>query len=449
MNLFKKTRLTGLNIFFDYDSQKLTIFLKYDQRIGLFLEYDAKNWTLYFLNLTQRINWTIFSNMTKRIEPFFSNMTQSNDLFFFEYDSQNWFFFEYDSQNWTFFVPFLWIWPKNWTPFFLNMTHRIEPFNFWKWLTELNLLFSWLKALNLFLNDSKNWTYFWMTQRIELIFEWLKELNFLKWLKELNFFQFRLTEMNPFFFEYDQRIGLFILEFDAKNWTFCFLSMTQRIEPLNYLNTTQRVQLFFFEYEFNLFFWIWRKELNSFSWVWRKDLDPFQIWRKELDPFSNLKERNVFFFEIWLKEFFCMSPRMEIFFVRVKELNFFEYDSWNWTLLFEYDSKNWTYFQYDSKYWFFQTKILTQRIQPLLFFEHDSKNSTFFFQMWLKKLNFFFECYSKNWTLFSKTPRIEPFFNTTQRFCLWKWLKQIKNFEYDSKNWTSFWMWFKNFSQRL
>ena len=163
-----------------------------------------------------------------------------------------------------------------------------------------------------------------MTQRVELIFEWL-ELNFLKWPKEMKFFQFRLTEMNP-----------------------------------SSLNMT--------------------KELDSFSWVWRKELDPFSKYDRK---------KWIFFFEIWLKEFCCMNPRMEIFLVRVKELNFFEYDSWNWTLFFFFFFWTWLKernpFFSDWKNWIL---IMTLRTQ--------------FFHMWQK---FFLNI----------TRKIEPFLLCLQK----------------------------------
>ena len=104
---------------------------------------------------------------------------------------------------------------------------------------------------------------------------------------------------------------------------------------------------------------------------------------------------------------------------------------WNLTprieLFVEYNSKNWTYFQYDSKYWFCQTKNfdsknstffflnMTQRTEP--FFFSDSKNWIFwmtlrtqlFFSNVTQKKIVFFERYSKNWTLFNKSWRIEFF----------------------------------------
>ena len=61
----------------------------------------------------------------------------------------------------------------------------------------------------------------------------------------------------------------------------------------------------------------------------------------------------------------------------------------------------------------------------------------------LEELNPFYYVF-KNSTLFekNKTPRIEPFFNTTQRFCS---LNMTQNFffEYDSKNWTFLSIWHK------
>ena len=57
----------------------------------------------------------------------------------------------------------------------------------------------------------------------------------------------------------------------------------------------------------------------------------------------------------------------------------------------------------------------------------------FFFWTLFDELNPFYHVF-KNWTLFSnKTPRIEPFFNTTQRFCLWKMTQKNQKF----------WIWLK------
>ena len=55
-------------------------FKKKTQRIEPF-HYDPKNWTLFFSDMTQRIE-LLFSDMTQRIELFFSHMTQRTELFF-------------------------------------------------------------------------------------------------------------------------------------------------------------------------------------------------------------------------------------------------------------------------------------------------------------------------------------------------------------------------------
>ena len=150
--------------------ERIEPFLEITQRIELFFcwKYDSKNWT-FFLNLTQRIaptflfhdsnTWTFYTwlkelnlliYVTQILELFWKFLIQRNGPFFFrtqsfssiKNNSQNWFFFESDPQNWF----FLWIEPFN----FLNMTQRIEPFNFWIWRKELNRL--------IFECDAKNWT---------------------------------------------------------------------------------------------------------------------------------------------------------------------------------------------------------------------------------------------------------------------------------------------------
>ena len=179
---------------------------------------------LFISDITQRFE--PFSKMTQRIEPSFAWLKDLSLLFFFF---------------------FLKKWPS-----------RIEP-SFSTWLKELNLLFQ---------HDWKNWTFFlhWlkelilfkkydlqelkllknMTQRIEPLFLWLKDVNILSvWLKELNFFfskkKIQLKELNlfwiwrkefnPFFLTMTQRIQPSFLEYDAKNWT-SFFNVTLRIEPL-------------------------------------------------------------------------------------------------------------------------------------------------------------------------------------------------------------------------
>ena len=138
------------------------------------------------------------------------------------------------------------------------------------------------------------------------------------------------------------------------------------------------------------------------------------MWRKELNLFLNLTQR--------IEPFSNMTPSFE--------------------RLSQNDSKNWIFLN------------VTQRIEP------------FFFKMWLKELNLFSTCDSKNWTSFwiwfrelnfclnytTQSQRIEPsFFVTTQRiehfFCMWImfsndskiffWkISQRIDFSYDSKNGT-------------
>ena len=122
----------------------------------------------FFLKCLKEFNlffiWTFF-DMTQRTYL----------LFFLKID----FFEKYDSQNWTYFCLNTTQWID---PIFLNVTQlkfwlkNVKKLNFFwlkielffTWLEELNLFFSiWLKEL--FSNlDSKNWTFHYLTQRVEL-----------------------------------------------------------------------------------------------------------------------------------------------------------------------------------------------------------------------------------------------------------------------------------------
>ena len=167
--------------------------------------------------------------------------------------------------------------------------------------------------------------------------------------------------------------------------------MTQRIQP-------------FFEYD--------AKDWNLFFWVWRKDLDPFSNMTERIGPFFKYDSKKWnFFFSKYDKDFFCMSPRME-FWVRVKELNF-------WIWLIELNFIFWIWLTELNLFWTW----LKER-NPLFF--SDSKNwiliMTLKTQLFFSKCDSIFWRYSKNWTLFimsskiehffcNKTPRIEPFFS--------------------------------------
>ena len=104
---------------------------------------DAKNWTSFISNMTQRIEF--FLKWLKVLNFFFFLKMWLKRIELCKYDSENWtfpffntthrikdwcfFFFQFDSKNWIWFKalnPLFQFDSKNWT-FFSNMTHRIEP----------------------------------------------------------------------------------------------------------------------------------------------------------------------------------------------------------------------------------------------------------------------------------------------------------------------------------
>ena len=370
-----------------------------------FLEYDSENWifswvfymSTFFKNDAE--NWTLFSlNMTQRIEPFFSlNVTQRIEPFF------------------------LWMWRQE-LELFLNMTQRIEPFSYLKQRNEL--LFLWYEWLQELFFQTKN------TQWIELFEIWLKELNiwtmcqkedsesgtllkfFLKWLIELNLFFFEpfqddskswslfsiwLKELNPLFFS--KRLKELNIFFFSKN--------AQRIEPLFHLNYffTWLNELNFFQFDSKswvfsnmtqrvgfFFFWIWLKNLNlRLSMTQRSD--PFWTWLKEVNFFEHYSENRTLFLR--------RRKELNLFLNLTQRIDFSQNDAKNWNLFSKYDAKNWNFFfEYDSKNWTFfsdmtQRKKSEKRLKEL---------NLFFFPIWLTELNlFFFHLYdSKNWTLCPK-----------------------------------------------
>ena len=137
-------------------------------------QYDSKNWTLFWTWLTETFlsynnskncfvkkydsqnvkNWTFFSQMTRRLDFSFSNMSDRNNFFFLK---------------------------KRW----------LEELIFWKYQSNCTKLFWWLKELSSFFfwkdMTHRNWTFFHMTQRIEPFFEddsknW--KIFMIFWLKE-------------------------------------------------------------------------------------------------------------------------------------------------------------------------------------------------------------------------------------------------------------------------
>ena len=213
----------------------------------------------------------------------------------------------------------------------------------------------------------------------------------------------------------------FSQKYDTKNWAFfqydskMFFNMTRRIEP---------------------FFFTWLKDFSQ---------KPQRIWLvydlnlKYFSEKNDSKNWSLFHYD---------SQKWIFFEVRIRptELNFFENDFFrHWTFFFEYDSKNWNSlirlrgFNFFSVIW----------LKVLNFFLYDSLNWTFsrnmiwlielnlfmnLFSRWLKELKSFFQydaknwtflvfqCDSKNWNLFSQNVSknltslsYELFFNRTQR----------------------------------
>ena len=440
-NIFSKKKkwLKELIPFLNYDSQNV-FFLKYEydsqnwfffntnHRIDLFFEYDffltlnlfffwIRLKELKFSDTTQRNNF-FYSDMSQRIAPLFHMnyfyMTQRIE--FFQYESK---IFLNKSKNWTFKKKG----SKNWTFFFLNMTQRIEPLSVW--FKELNLFLSMTqKKIELFFflnttqwNDSMNRTHFFecdsnwnfwlknikkkiqnwffhMTRRIEpAFFNIFKELNLFRldskiwcysvWPKELNFFWLGLTELDPF------------LEYDAENWNFSwvflhvyfFSQMMQRIEPF--------------------FLWIWRKELNPFFFECDvKNLIFFLNMTQRIEPFLLFDaKKRTFISLIW------MTPRIVFFKEKIpNELNFLKYDSKNWTfepcVKKQKDSENGTHLKYFLKwlidlnpfFWTFSRWLkelksffnMTQRIEPFVFLKMSQRIELFLKKKMLKELNLSF-----------------------------------------------------------
>ena len=152
--------LKDLSLFFSHNMTfKNWTFLKnMTQRIELFkcdlepriiLQFDSNNWIwLKALNP--------FFNMTQRIEPFFWTWLTET---FLNYNSKNCFLKKYDSQN-----------SKNWTFFFSQMTRRLD-FSFSN-MSDRNNFFllkkkkRWLEELIFWKYQSNYTNFILMTQRI-------------------------------------------------------------------------------------------------------------------------------------------------------------------------------------------------------------------------------------------------------------------------------------------
>ena len=312
-------------------TQRMELFLK-DSKNWTFPKNTIQR-TEFFFNMTQRFfsisdskNWSHFLNYDSQNEFFFwnTNTTHRTD-FFFQYDLQNWTFFfwiwlffltlnfflntiqrseilQYDSEDSTFFSDMtqsieLFLYDALWIELFFkkyDLTHRIEPL-------FMNLFSRWLKELKSFFLTQRIEPFLFsnVTQRIELFFsKCLKEFNLsfiwtiFTWLKELNFFFsiwikefFLMSQRVEPVFEYDSKNRPFFqMEYDSKNWT--FQKKGQRIElfecdsknwtfywvwfrELNlFLSMTQKIELF-------SFFWIRLNESIPFFWMW---LENWNFW---------------------------------------------------------------------------------------------------------------------------------------------------------------------------
>ena len=152
------------------------------------------------------------------------------------------------------------------------MTLRIEPLFlrtfFSIWLTELNWFFPydwknwffsiWLKEL-IFDNDSKNSMFekeYWRKDLSLFLEHDAKNWTFPTWLKELNLLSNSLNQRFALCFFSIWLKELKFCQYDWKNW----ISFFQRwVTELNFLNMTERIELFYDS-----------KELNDFTFFFFK-----------------------------------------------------------------------------------------------------------------------------------------------------------------------------------
>ena len=157
---------------------------------------------------------------------------------------------------------------KNWTLLF-NMTQRIEPFQKTCLIKFLSKIF---KELNLLLS---------MTQRIELFLNMTPKIDFFwTWFTEMNLFSALLEGWN-------------IWQYDSKNWT--FFDLTQRIEPSvlhdskNWTFFTRGIYFFFFKFgSKNWFFQNFTSNYWPFFWIWLTELNLFSNMTHRIEPFLKI-----------------------------------------------------------------------------------------------------------------------------------------------------------------
>ena len=206
--------------------------------------------------------------------------------------------------------------------------------------------------------DSKIWTCFKMTQRIEPCLKMTQRIEPWIMTQRIEFFWSNMT----------QRIELVLLNFDSKNWT-VFCHTTQRIE-LFWFDLTQRIDIYLYDSQNEHF-------LNK---------------TERIELFLNTTQRIEPLF------FLRMTQRLELF---------LEYDSMDWTF-FQFDSKNWTLFTKWLKELNLLEDYLTPRLKTFLtremelLFQFGSRNWDLFSTISLKH----------DWPFLNMTHRIEPFLNT-------------------------------------
>ena len=313
-----------------------------------------------------------------------------------------------NSKNWTFFF----ITPRI-ELFSLNLTQRFEPF-FWIWRKALNMT---QRIEPLFEYDSKNWISFWV------------------WFKESNFF-FEYDSMNrTHFFECDSKIEILVEKIVKKFKMFFYMS--RRIRPA-FFNMTQRIEPFSIWLK-DLIYSVWHQELNFFFEYDSMNRSHFFECDSKIEIFGWKSQKWIFSIFWKLKiDSFHMTRRIEpAFSTWLRELNYF----WNWLKVFLMDSKNRTLFQYDSTNRTFlkcdSFFKMIQRTEPLfgvitqrIGLDSKTWTRTYFddSQTW----SFFLELCHKEFFLKKMTQRIGPKF-LTQRYVFLYGSKKI--FLYDSKNW--------------
>ena len=273
--------LKALNPPFQYDSKNWTLFWTW--LTETFLNYNSKNCFLRKYDSQNSKNWTFFfSQLIRRLDFSFWNMSDRNNFFFWKKD---------DSKNW----------------FSENINQIIQTL-FW-WLKELSFFFFFLKNMT-----HRNWTLFWI------------------WLKELNPFLFEYDSKNWTFFEYDSKIWIF-LECDSQNWTFL---LTQRNEFF-FQNDKDFVE---YDSKNRTFVWICPIELNLF-WNFTQWNEPSAQKDSKNWTLKDYLNNKTF---LWIGNLF--DSKNWTFFSKISLKNYWPFLTWltESNFFLEHDSQNLTFF---------------------------------------------------------------------------------------------------------